>query len=241
MKYGLLSDVHSNLEALNAVLMKFKEEQVDKKICIGDIVGYGANPNGCVDLIRNNNFECVAGNHDWAVIGKQDIEHFNPIAKESIIWTTNKLTGNNREYLEQLELKKEFPEFVIVHATILEPDQWKYVRTTFVAHRNFEELTKPVCFFSHSHVPIVFKEIEGRVSYSFDMNIKLEEDIKYLINIGSVGQPRDKNPDACYAIYDTEEKKVEIKRVSYDIKTAQDKIVEADLPRTSAYRLKTGE
>ncbi|MCK5595619.1 metallophosphoesterase family protein [bacterium] len=240
MKYGLLSDIHSNLEALNAVLKEFKEEQVEKNICIGDIVGYGANPNECVELIRNNNFESVAGNHDLAVIGRQDIEHFNPIAKESMIWTADTLTTDNREYLKQLELKKEFPGFVIVHSTILEPEEWKYVRTTLEAHRNFKELTKPVCFFSHSHIPIVFKEKE-RPEFSFDTSINIEENIKYLINVGSVGQPRDKNPKACYAIYDTEEKKVEIKRVSYDIKTAQNKIREADLPRMSAYRLETGE
>ena len=240
MKYGLLSDVHSNLEALNSVLKKFKEEQVEKNVCLGDIVGYGANPNECVELIRNNNFECVAGNHDWAVVGKQDIEHFNPVAKEAIIWTADVLNRDNMEYLKQLELKKEFPEFIIVHATIINPEEWKYIRTTFDAHRNFEELTKPVCFFSHSHVPIVFKETQ-RSKYSFDMSISIEEGIKYLINIGSVGQPRDKNPKACYAIYDTEEKKVEIKRVSYDIKTAQDKIKEVDLPWMSANRLKIGE
>ena len=240
MKYGLLSDIHANLEALNAVLEKFKDEQVEKNICLGDIVGYGANPNECVELIRNNDFECVAGNHDWAVVGKQDIEYFNPVAKESVIWTADTLTEDNKKYLKQLELEKEFPKFVIVHATILEPDQWKYIRTTLDAHRNFKELTKPVCFFSHSHVPIVFKETE-RPEFSFDMSIEIEEGTKYLINIGSVGQPRDKNPDACYAIYDTEEKKVEIKRVPYDIKTAQDKIREADLPRMSAYRLQTGE
>ena len=240
MKYGLLSDIHANLEALNAVLGKFKEEQVEKNVCIGDIVGYGANPNECVELIRDNDFECVAGNHDWAVIGKQDVEYFNKRAKESVIWTADTLTEENKKYLEQFELTKEFPEFVIVHATILEPDKWKYIRTTLNAHRSFEKIRKPVCFFGHSHAPMLFKETQ-RPEYSFDTSISIEENTKYLINIGSVGQPRDNNPDACYAIYDTEEKKVEIKRAAYDIKTAQNKIIEADLPRSFAYRLETGE
>lgn len=240
MKYGLISDIHGNLEALKKVLEILSEEGVDKYICLGDIVGYGANPRECIKEVKKLKAVCIAGNHDWAGIGETDIEFFNPYAKEAILWTQQELKKRDKDYLKSLPLAKVVDDFTIVHATLDEPEEWKYFYSTYHAHKNFQILTTPLCFVGHSHIPIIFLE-KDYCTYSKTSELQLEEDYKYIVNIGSVGQPRDGDPRASFAIYDNEEKKVVIKRVDYDIKTAQEKILEAELPPILAERLAFGE
>lgn len=242
MKYALFADIHSNLEAFQVVREEFKKEKIDEYICLGDIVGYAANPNECIKLTRElNPLTVIAGNHDWASVGKADINYFNPIAKEAILWTQKELTEKNKNFLGDLPLIKEFDDFVIVHGSLYSPEKWHYIFTLQDAKRNFDYQKKKICFIAHSHQPFInSQDREGNCEGVKEMKVSLKDDYRYLINIGSVGQPRDGNPDACYCLYDTAKNAIEIKRISYEIKKAQDKIISAGLPQELAWRLSLG-
>lgn len=242
MRYALFADIHSNLEAFLAVREEFEKEKIDEYVCLGDIVGYAANPNECIKLVKQlNPVTIIAGNHDWASVGKADINYFNPIAKEAILWTQKELTEENKDFLQNLPLTKEFDDFLIVHGSLYSPQEWHYIFTLQDARRNFDEQKKRICFIAHSHQPfIISQDREGKCAGVKGMRVSLRDDYRYLINIGSVGQPRDGNPDACYCLYDTTKKGIEIKRTSYEIKKAQDKIISAGLPQRLAFRLSLG-
>jgi len=242
MKYILFADIHSNLEAFQAVREESKKEKVDEYICLGDIVGYAANPNECIKLVKElNPVTIIAGNHDWASVGKTDINYFNPIAKEAILWTQKELTEENKNFLQNLPLTKEFDDFVIVHGSLYASQEWHYIFTLRDAKKNFEYQKKRICFIAHSHQPsIISQNQDGNCEGAKGTKVFLKEGHRYLVNIGSVGQPRDGNPDACYCLYDRDKKEIVIKRISYEIKKAQDKIISADLPQKLAQRLSLG-
>lgn len=241
MKIIVYSDVHSNLEALLAVEEAIKKEGEVKKIFIGDVVGYGANPNECVEKVGEFSDYALAGNHDHAVLELTDISSFNPYAKAAIAWTKNAVTPSSRKYLENMKLKKLSDDSCFVHATPYQPEKWNYILTLQSARINFDYFDSPICFIGHSHVPIIIKQSSnGECSIHNGLNLKIEKDSKYIVNIGSVGQPRDGNPQASFAVYDPEEKTVQIKRVSYDIATAQQKIIDAGIPQYLADRLQYG-
>ncbi len=240
MRYGLLSDIHGNLEALRTVLDVLRKEDVDNYICLGDIVGYGANPRECLKLIQDLNPVCIAGNHDYAAVHLTDINYFNPHAKEAVLWTQNQLQDKDKKFLTGLKLVHHFPAFTIVHATLKVPEEWNHILTTYTARQNFQLLTTSLLFVGHSHKPIIF-EGDTAYRYYFRETVKLEEERKYIINIGSAGQPRDGDPRAAFALYDTETNIVQIKRVEYDVTMAMRKIVEAGLPDALAWRLSRGE
>jgi len=244
VRYGIISDIHGNLEALEKVLDVLEKEEVDKIYCVGDIVGYGADPRKCIDIVQERKIPSVKGNHDSAVCGETDIEYFNPYAKEAVLWTRENLTEPDIEYLAGLPMKIEEEDFTIVHATLIEPEAWNYIFTTYEAHRNLLMSDSQVCFIGHSHVPVVFWEGEDepiRYKQEPEFKMELQEGFKYLVNVGSVGQPRDGDSRAAFAIYDTESKVLEVRRVEYDIKQAQQKIVQAGLPQFLAVRLMFGE
>ena len=242
MKYALFADIHSNLEAFLAVREEFEKEKIDEYICLGDIVGYAANPNDCIKLVKElNPVTIIAGNHDWASAGKADINYFNPIAKEAILWTQKELTKENKNFLQNLPLTKEFNDFVIVHGSLYSPEKWHYIFTLQDARRNFDYQKKRICFIAHSHQPfIISQDKSGNCEGIKGTKVSLRGDYRYLINIGSVGQPRDGNPEASYCLYDRDENEIEIKRISYEIKKAQDKIISAGLPQKLALRLSLG-
>jgi len=242
MRYALFADIHSNLEAFQAVREEFKKEKIDEYICLGDIVGYAANPNDCIQLVKElNPVTIIAGNHDWASAGKADINYFNPIAKEAILWTQKELTKENKNFLQNLPLIKEFNDFVIVHGSLYSPEKWYYIFTLQDAKRNFDVQKKRICFVAHSHQPfIISQDREGNCEGVRGTKVSLKDDYRYLINIGSVGQPRDGNPDACYCLYDADKNEIEIKRIPYEVKKAQDKIISAGLPPKLAFRLSLG-
>ncbi len=242
MKYALFADIHSNLEAFQAVREEFKKGKIDEYICLGDIVGYAANPNECIKLTRElNPLTIIAGNHDWASVGKTDIDYFNPIAKEAILWTQKELTEENKGFLKNLPLTKEFNDFVIVHGSLYFPEKWHYIFTLQDTKRNFEYQKKKTCFIAHSHQPfIISQDREGNCETVKGTKVSLKDDYRYLINIGSIGQPRDANPAACYCLYDADKKEIEIKRTPYEIKKAQDKIIATSLPQELAWRLSLG-
>lgn len=242
MRYALFADIHSNLEALQAVWKEFKKERIDEYLCLGDIVGYAANPNECIKLVRElKPFTTIAGNHDWASVGKTDINYFNPIAKEAISWTQKELTEENKDFLQDLPLTKEFDDFVIVHGSLYFPQEWHYIFTFQDAKRNFECQKKRICFIAHSHQSfIISQDKSGNCKGVKETKVTLKDDYKYLINIGSIGQPRDGNPDASYCFYNRDKDEIEIKRIPYQIKKTQDKIIAAGLPQELAWRLSIG-
>lgn len=241
MKIIVYSDIHSNLEALLAVEEAIKKEGEVKKIFIGDVVGYGANPNECVEKVANSASYALAGNHDHAVLELTDTSSFNPYAKAAIAWTKNAITPSSRKFLESMKLKRFSEDLCFVHATPHQPEKWNYILTLQSARTNFDYFDAPICFIGHSHVPIIITQNSNReCSIHNGLSLKIEENHKYIVNIGSVGQPRDGNPQASFAIYDSEEKTVHIKRVSYDISTAQQKIIDAGIPKYLADRLQYG-
>ena len=240
MKYAIIADIHANLEALQVVLDDTKKQNCTHYACLGDVVGYNANPKECLDIIRDMGMPCVKGNHDEYCSSETNLEGFNPHAAEAIQWTRSQLTGEDRQWLKDLKYIRLVASFSIVHATLDGPQRWGYVFDRLAAAASFTYQNTAVCFFGHTHVPIAFirDSVVRGGSYS---KFKIEPGRKYFINVGSVGQPRDGNPKAAYAIYDMDEGSVELRRLDYDIAKAQAKIMAAGLPPRLAERLAIGK
>jgi diadenosine tetraphosphatase ApaH/serine/threonine PP2A family protein phosphatase len=240
-KIGIFSDIHGNFQALKTVLRFLKEEEdVDRYFCCGDIVGYGGNPNECVDLIRSMDCPTVAGNHDHAALGLTDTSYFNEIAKMAIHWTGDVLTPENEEFLRNLPMRIEEEEILIVHSSPKDPEAWNYILTLGDARVNFDFFEQEICFIGHSHQPFIIDCWQGNLSCPSQPYVDVLKGHRYLINVGSVGQPRDGNPEASYAVYDRERKSIEIKRVEYDLTGAQEAIRKQGLPVQLADRLNHG-
>jgi len=241
MKIALLSDIHSNLEAFQAVSESVAAHSVQEIIFLGDIVGYGAEPNECIELLRTLTGCVIAGNHDFAAVNKTDIRYFNPHAKEAILWTAQKLSADNARFLSALPLLENRHGCTLVHSTPMLPQLWDYVLTPAEAGVSFHNFFGQVCFIGHSHYPAAFiQDSSGAITESFDTECTLQDDLRYIINIGSVGQPRDGSPLSSYGLFDRESKKFRLIRVAYDIRSAQSKILAAGLPPFLASRLALG-
>ncbi|MBI2487318.1 MAG: metallophosphoesterase family protein [Deltaproteobacteria bacterium] len=240
MKYGIISDIHANLEALNTTLQEIDKLDANKIICLGDIVGYGANPNECLERIKERKIDSIMGNHDVVACGKKEPDNFNPVARDAALWTRHVLTQENREFLYNLPERREFEDFLIVHGGISDPDL--YIFSTYDTIPEFNLMKKQsVCFFGHTHVRTYYVFQDDAITCLFDYEIKIEPKAKYLINPGSVGQPRDRDPRASFLIYDTEKGIVKFTRLEYDLSLAQKKIIEAGLDRRLADRLSMGK
>jgi predicted phosphodiesterase len=265
MRYAVIADVHANLEALSAVLEELRDTSVDGILFLGDSVGYGPNPNECIEVLRGKALVLIAGNHDRAVIGLTGLEYFNPNARTAIEWTKDILTEENKTFLKSLPIfnilkDKDYPSptplpqgegargrvkkvssgenIFLVHSTPKEPEQWHYLIDTQDAYVNFHFFTERLCLIGHSHQPaIIEQDSEGNIII-YRGKADFKDGRRYIINAGSVGQPRDSNLDACYAILT--ENSVEIKRVSYDILSTQKKMREAGLPLFLIERLARG-
>ncbi|MBI2142536.1 metallophosphoesterase family protein [Candidatus Woesearchaeota archaeon] len=222
MNLAFISDIHSNLEALNAVLADIRKRKIRKVYCCGDIVGYGANPNEVIRLFRERKIVSVMGNHDLNAAIMIHPEWFNELAAEAIVWTNSRLTEKNRFYLSTLPPLLETELFMIVHGSPREP-VYEYVYPESRLKPLLGLVEQPVLVMGHTHLPFVRKI--GK---------------KLVINPGSVGQPRDKDVRASYAVFDTKSLHAEIVRVSYDIDAAAKKILKAKLPRSLAERLYRG-
>jgi diadenosine tetraphosphatase ApaH/serine/threonine PP2A family protein phosphatase len=244
MKYFIFSDIHGNLEALNAVLAELDLEASRSEstaICLGDIVGYGPNPHECIAEIRNRGIFSLAGNHDYASIGKMDISYFNPYAKDAVIWTKSVITPEDCDFLAQLPLSTRIENMTLVHATPCEAEQWNYLFTLYDAQHNFECFGTQACFVGHSHQPIFIVQKETKDCWVHPHPVlSFREGWRYIINVGSVGQPRDGNPSATLAIYDTSVQMVEIRRLKYDISITQQKMKTQGLPEYLIERLEMG-
>lgn len=240
MRYGIFSDIHSNLEALDAVIRAYGEEKIDKYLCAGDIVGYGAEPNECTQKVRGFTETVIAGNHDQASVGSFPADYFNPFAREAVLWTGGVLDGEQRIFLEGLALTYKNSGLTLVHGTLDEPGDFGYMTDIHTARKTFELLETQVCFIGHTHVPGIFCESKNGIEYKEDGNTDIKEGNRYIVNVGSVGQPRDGDPRAAYCVYDTGTGTVSIKRVDYDVNSARDKIIASGLPRFLGERLLVG-
>ncbi|MEM7260724.1 MAG: metallophosphoesterase family protein [Planctomycetota bacterium] len=239
MRYAIISDIHGNREALDTVLASIAEQNCDEIICLGDIVGYGAEPGYCLDKIREISKVVVAGNHDYAALGKINIDYFNPHARQATLWTRDQLSEDQKQYLADLPLTVVLEKCTVVHGSLDSPELFDYIQTSYDAYLTMEQLTNQVCFIGHSHVPITFL-LDEVITYTLDPKIDLSAYAKAIVNVGSVGQPRDNNPLACFAIYDDGSSEVELIRVEYDIERSAAKILEAGLPDFLAERLIVG-
>lgn len=242
MVYGLISDVHGNLEALHSVLAALS--RVERLLCLGDIVGYGPNPGECLDALRERpDFTCVAGNHDLAAAGRYDLDLFNPAARAAILWTQEALSAGQRSYLASLPMTAQASGALLVHGSLPEP--MEYITGCREARRCFEATDAALCLVGHTHVAEHYRLRPGtrfceQVSLWSGGLISLQEGLRQIVNVGAVGQPRDGNPQASFGVWDTEAGAIEVRRVAYDVEAVQAKMRQAGLPRALAERLAWG-
>jgi diadenosine tetraphosphatase ApaH/serine/threonine PP2A family protein phosphatase len=241
VRYLIISDIHANLAAFESVLNDVNGDW-DIIWCLGDVVGYGPDPNECVELLRQHKHLCLSGNHDWAVLGRLDINTFNDDAQKAITWTRGILTEENRLYLEKLPSSAQEAEFTLAHGSPRQP-VWEYIADSQIAIANFEYFMTPYCLVGHTHSPVVYEQVRnGEVvphlpvyGQPFPM-----DGCRMIINPGSVGQPRDYDPRASYAILDTENMTWEHRRVLYSVQETQWRMNHHHLPFRLIARLQFG-
>ncbi|MGD9488822.1 MAG: metallophosphoesterase [Calditrichaceae bacterium] len=236
MVIAVLSDIHGNLEALETVFRYIDENPVDKIYCLGDIVGYGPNPNECVELIRKRSDITLMGNHDYAALGLANIEYFNEYAKMSTHWTISNLEKENEEFLRKLPFSHQSDGIILVHASPANPPYWHYILSFEEAKNELKAFNESICFIGHSHVPVIFSNNRAYKQSPF----RIEQNQKYIVNVGSVGQPRDGNPKACFVVFDQSAGELEHVRLEYDVEKTYKKIIRAGLPVFLAERLLKG-
>ena len=227
------------MEALEAVLADAAELGVTEYVCLGDVVGYNADPAACLEIVRAMNCPTVKGNHDDEASGTHSLDSMNPVAAAALEWTRQQLSDEQRQWLTRLRMVRQVMDFTVVHSTLDQPANWNYVTNRFDAMANFSYQFTPVCFHGHTHVPRVFIQTDKVQEVQAD-SIAIEPGAKYFINVGSVGQPRDGDWRACYAIYDFDAKVVTYRRIEYDIAKTQAKILAAGLPPMLAERIGEG-
>lgn len=239
MRYAVISDIHGNLDALDAVLALARELKAEHVVCLGDVVGYGPEPSQCLERIREADSTVIAGNHDFAVVDKIDISNFNVYAREATLWTRENLDESALSFLSALPLLAQLDGFTVVHGSLHSPELFDYVQTSYDAHLSMQRMEGPLCFIGHSHVPITFLQDE-LVSYSLARRIDVNPASKTVVNVGSVGQPRDFDPRAAFAIYDSDACQVSLHRAAYDVEAVARKIRRAGLPKPLGERLSVG-
>ena len=241
MKVLIISDIHGNRTALEAVLEDATE--VDGVWCLGDIIGYGPDPNDCVSIIRDlPNLICLRGNHDSAVIGLTEKVKFNYSAQRVLEWTDEQLNPVHRQYLQSLSPQAEVDDVTLVHASPRDPI-WEYIMDVYTATANFDYFMTPYCFVGHSHLPVMYNIKNGKELATVNFVFPGEQTRlpkKTIVNPGSVGQPRDHDPRAAYTIFDTKEKTWAQHRVLYDVADVQERMTLAGLPTEYIQRLELG-
>jgi len=241
MKAAIISDIHSNLEALLVVLKDIKKRRLKSIFCLGDLIGYGANPNECVDLCVKESKLIVAGNHDWAAIDRTDVSTFNPVAAQAIKWTQEQLSKEGINKLKGLQLTQKVDNLLLVHATPNNPEKWSYLFSMEEFEREFAHFSEQICFIGHSHIPAaIYQDDNGYCDLVRDNPFPIVAKRRYIVNVGSVGQPRDLDPRASYVIFDGNNNGIEIVRLDYNIPLAQQKIIMGGLPEVLADRLLAG-
>ena len=237
----ILSDIHANLTALEAVLADAGSQEA--VWCLGDLVGYGPDPNECVECIQElPDLVCLLGNHDAAVLGRLEIETFNQEARQAVLWTRQTLTPQNLEFLGQRIERSENDQVTLVHGSPREP-VWEYLLDTRTATLNFAYFETPFCFVGHSHLPLIYQLVDGHRQADLFIphaHQKLPMIPRAILNPGSVGQPRDHDPRAAYALFDPDTLTWELRRVEYDVPSVQGRMLQAGLPARHMQRLISG-
>ncbi len=242
MRWAIVSDIHSNLEALEAVLADLERERPEALVCLGDFVGYGASPNECIERLRPRLATAIAGNHDWAACGRMRLGSFSGDAAQAARWTTAQLTPEHRDYLLGLPLTARWQGALLVHASPAFPERWAYVLSPADAAEELSAFDERLAFIGHSHYPGAFEQDErGAIHYSREPEIRLKPGRRYLVNVPSVGQPRDGDPRAGYQLVDEGAGLLRQVRIAYDVGGAMRRIHEAGLPRFLSERLMAGE
>lgn len=241
-KVGILGDLHANLSALEAVLALLELEEVDTIHCVGDIVGYGARPNEVIELLIDRGVTAVAGNHDWALLGKISEESFNPYAQAALEWTRNRLTPAAREYLEALPLRMDLEHYTLTHGALPHPEEFEYLQSFPTALATLADFDSPVCFVGHTHVPMNFIQTPGKseLDWHFQVDWHLEKGQRAVVNVGSPGQPRDEIPTAPALVYNIQSGRMQLLRTPYNIAAEQRLIRRAGLPAILGDRLQHG-
>jgi diadenosine tetraphosphatase ApaH/serine/threonine PP2A family protein phosphatase len=241
VRLAVFSDVHGNLEALDAVLASPEFRAADRSVCLGDVVGYGADPSACLARVREETQHLLLGNHESAVIHPEELAYFNGYARQAIEWTRDKLTEEERAFLASLPfLHRESPRYLFVHAGPSSPSAWDYVYDLATAQREVGAFEESLCCVGHSHVPLAIEIGEAGSARGVPFPVVLHDGCRYLVNVGSVGQPRDGDPRPAFVTVDEDARRVDLVRVDYAIEKAQEKIVAAELPAFLAARLAKG-
>ncbi len=244
MRTAVIADIHSNLEAFTAVLERIQALKAAKLVCLGDMVGYNANPNEILDICRAEKVLCVLGNHDVRASGIEEPEDFNPAARAAVLWTRKQLTAENRDFLKNLPRERRYRSCFLFHGSVHDTD--RYILSLDDAVENFNLLASlpravSLGFFGHTHVRTVLSMESDVLTASISSDdLELSSETRYLINPGSVGQPRDGDPRAAFLVYDDQDRRITFHAVEYDIRTCQEKIIRAGLPPELAGRLSRG-
>jgi putative phosphoesterase len=234
VRLAIISDIHGNLEALHATLQLIEEREIEDIVCLGDIVGYGADPEECLALVKRRCQWIVRGNHDHAMVHPEEIDSFTPNARIAAMWTMSVLSNESKELLGNLPMTLRLEEILLVHASPLQPEEWNYILSPVEALSAFPHFKERICFYGHTHVPGVFSESSQSSASAVSKSDRL------LVNVGSVGQPRDGNPQLSFGVFDTAVWSYENVRAPYDAKAAAEKILKAGMPKRLADRLLTG-
>ena len=243
MRYGILGDIHANLTALRTAMARFDAASVDVIVSVGDVVGYGAAPEECIKILRDAGAFVVQGNHDAACVGAIDDEYFNRYARDAVRWTRAELSRDDLDWLEGLPLTLELEHCQVAHGTLAGPEHFDYLLGVENARPSIQAMTRPVCFVGHSHLPLTVvepRDAVGRLGFSPDSDIDLSDCRRAIVNVGSVGQPRDEDPRLALAIFDSDEERVVIERHEYDIGVEARRILDAGLPKILSDRLWIG-
>ena len=249
MIYAVFSDIHSNLEAFD-VVMKFYRDfcNVDRYLFCGDIIGYGPNPNECLDRIKNiKSYHMVLGNHDASLVDKKNIDRFNEYARETILWTKKIITKENIDFINSVAETITINDITLVHGSPMEPLD-EYIMSSEQCLNNIEKFNTKICFCGHTHQPFIFELDKNEkfkfivpIFYSDRYEFKLNEEARYIINVGSVGQPRDCDSRSCCVVYNDIDKKIIFQRLKYDINLVQKEMMKFGLPKFLVQRLSFGQ
>lgn len=242
MRILIISDIHANFTAFETVL-KDAEGEWDFVWCLGDVVGYGPDPNECVEKLKTMPHLCLAGNHDWAALGRLDVRTFNPDARRAVEWTQETLTPENIKFLEALPVTFVIGDYTLVHASPREP-VWEYILEPLIAALNFPHFETPYCFVGHTHQPVIYTMVdENGDTHSSSPQYRQPHNLngkRQIINPGSIGQPRDQNPKAAYGVLDMETGIFEHRRIAYDIQDVQGRMRDYNMPERLITRLEHG-
>jgi predicted phosphodiesterase len=240
MRIAIFGDIHANLEALEVVLADAREQGCTSYICLGDVVGYNANPRECLQIVQSLKCPVVKGNHDDYASSDSSLESFNPLAEVAIQWTRDQLTPVEKAWLGALPLISKLRGFTVVHASLEDPGGWGYVLNQLDAAASFSKQSTKLCFFGHTHNPRAYIKDSSVVGLPFEQLV-VEPDKRYFVNVGSVGQPRDGDWRAAYVVFDEEKRMIRLRRLRYDLAKTQGKILAAGLPPRLADRLAYGK